>query len=87
MNWYLIFGGLVFWNIAGFVCLFVWGCKSYTGPMGNAKGLEFLNPLFIYQHARVNWFGTLCLTLLWNLMCPGLSISYWFYKLCTCGRK
>ena len=49
---------------------------------------EYLNPLFLYDyHNKLNWFGVICLTLFYNLLCPLITISYWFYKLCTIGRK
>ena len=48
----------------------------------------YLNPLFLYDHhSKLNWFGVICLALLYNLLCPLITIPYWFYKLCTVGRK
>jgi len=49
---------------------------------------EYLNPLFLYDyHSKLNWFGTICLALFYNLLCPLITIAYWFYKLCTVGRR
>ena len=49
---------------------------------------EYLNPIFLYNyHSNLNWFGVICLTLLYNLLCPLITIAYWFHKLCTIGRK
>lgn len=49
---------------------------------------EYLNPLFLYDyHSNLNWFGVICLALLYNLICPLVTIAYWFYKLCTVGRR
>ena len=49
---------------------------------------KYLNPLFLYDyHNKLNWFGVICLALFYNSLCPLITISYWFYKLCTVGRK
>jgi hypothetical protein len=50
-------------------------------------GFAWLNPRFIYRHARVNWFGAIFLALIANAILPVIAIVYWFYKLCTIGRK
>lgn len=49
--------------------------------------LNFVNPIVIYEHIKINWFGTILLTILTNVVCAPLAILYWFYKLCTVGRK
>lgn len=49
---------------------------------------RYLNPFFLYKyHSKLNWFGVICIALLYNLLCPLITIAYWFYKLCTVGRK
>lgn len=60
---------------------------GYYQDTRGCHGLEFLNPLFLYETHRINIFGTIVLCLLYNLICPIASIGYWFYKLCTFGRK
>lgn len=51
-------------------------------------GFQWINPLYIYETVRVNWFGCIVLTILAHLAAgPIISIIYWFYKLCTVGRK
>ena len=50
-------------------------------------GFEFVNPIWIHEHYRVNVFGTVLLCLSANLLCPLGSIIYWIYKLCTIGMK
>ena len=49
--------------------------------------LDWLSPIWIYRNYNVNWFGTICLMVFFNLLCPLMSIGFWFYKLCTVGRK
>ena len=77
----------VTWNIlGGLAWLFV--CrpspsKFYT----EARGVEFVNPFWIYRYIKVNFFGAAFLCLVFNLVCPIVSFGYWFYKLCTVGRK
>ena len=48
---------------------------------------SFVNPIIIYRSIPVNWFGTLLLTIILNILLPSIAIPYWIYKLCTVGRK
>lgn len=74
------------WNLIGF-CVVVFSSVETKGAFGLAKGFEFTNPIFIYKHNNVNWFGAIVVCLLYSLLCPVGTICYWFYKLCTVGRK
>lgn len=71
------------WNYFGFVLLLL---IPYTR---HAPDLDYIfNPIYIYKRIKtINWFGCLILTTLFNILCPILSIGFWFYKLCTCGRR
>ena len=51
------------------------------------NGFAWVNPLFIYRNAKVNWFGASLLALIANLSIPCYAIIYWIYKLCVVGRK
>jgi hypothetical protein len=77
---------LIIWNISGFA---VWLAMAvFDGsPMNEASGFEFCNPVWLYEQYRVNYFGAGFLALLFSLMCPVYSLGYWFYKLCTVGRR
>ena len=55
--------------------------------LGKADGMEFVNPVFIYNHTKVNWFGAIVLMLFFSFLFPIGAIGYWFYKLCVVGRK
>ena len=46
-----------------------------------------LNPIIIYKENNVNIFGCIMLTIGGHLLCPLIAPFYWFYKLCTVGRR
>ena len=48
---------------------------------------NFVNPKVIYNYLKVNWFGVWLLAIICNILCPIVAIVYWFYKICTVGRK
>ena len=74
---------LILWNFLGGIFSIL--LYEVYGLFGS---FEYLNPLFLYDyHYNLNWFGVICLTLLYNLICPLITIIYWFYKLCTIGRR
>lgn len=67
-------------NIAAFVCMF---CDIILQQFD----LSFVNPKAIYRNLPVNWFGTLLITIIVNIVLPVVSVPYWIYKICTVGRK
>lgn len=80
----IIVVGIV-WSVIGlFIAL---ALDDLLPAVHAANGLEFVNPKFIYEHVRVNYFGCLLLTIACNLLCPIGSILYWMYKLVTVGRR
>lgn len=85
MNWNLIIPTFFIYNVVGFIALIVFGiCYN---PIGKCRNSDFFMPTYIYKHCRVNYFGTLMLCLFVNALCPVWSFGFWFYKLCTVGRK
>lgn len=72
---------LVIWNFVG---LFILGMSSRIGYI---LEVDRLNPLYIYKDRRVNWFGAFVVALIMNVICPIVSVVYWFSKLCTVVRK
>ena len=50
-------------------------------------GLQWINPIVIYNNVSVNWFGCIVLTILAHIAAGPWAVFYWFYKLCTVGRK
>jgi hypothetical protein len=73
---------LLLWSVIGFVILLA---IPYTREAIDLD--EVFNPKEIYDSIEVNWFGCIMLTILFNILCPPLSIGYWFYTICTIGRK
>jgi len=54
----------------------------------NQLDLTIFNPFRNYEKWNsMNWFGVIFFTVVLNIIFPVLSICYWFYKLCTYGRK
>ena len=74
--------GVVIWSALGFILVI---CSN--GTLNETNGFEYVNPKWIWEHYQVNIFGCLCLSILFNLLNPLGTICYWFYKLCTVGRK
>ena len=54
---------------------------------GELIGLQWVNPVVIYNNVSVNWFGCIVLTILAHIAAGPWVVFYWFYKLCTVGRK
>lgn len=74
--------GLLVWNAIGAVGCVIWCAEKLT------DGWELCNPYWTYRyHKKVNWFGAIMLSLLFTILCPVGAICYWFYKLCTVGRR
>ena len=80
----MVIGLFLFWNVLG--CVILAAIANYTS-LGKCHGFPCLNPIWLYRHYKVNWFGAAVSALGLNLCCPIISICYWFYKLCTVGRR
>lgn len=77
----LIIGGGILWIIAMVVAVFfienAWICDR----------LNFLQPDVIYHNTKLNYFGVGVVCLALNLFFLPMAFCYWFYKLCTVGRR
>lgn len=75
------------WNFLGaFGIVIIIACS--TSWIGLCDGWELVNPYWVHRYCKtVNWFGATMLALLFTLICPVGAVCYWFYKLCTVGRK
>lgn len=82
----LLIIGFICWQVVGGLFWLITAMKG-KGACSKCMGVEFVNPIWIYKHYKVNYFGCLMMTILYNLVCPMISFCYWFYKLCTVGRK
>lgn len=58
-----------------------------NGPLKKTKGFEFVNPVWWYRNYPVNPFGAAMCAIGFTILCPVVAIGYWFYKLCTAGRR
>ena len=96
MTWEALILIVLGWSFLGAITLLefisVLCDNDQKGALGQAKGWEFVNPLYIYKHnRRLNWFGAILVALLYSLLCPVGALCYWIYKiiytLCTVGRK
>ena len=77
---------MVWWETSIFIII-VWNFLGFMIGLSMDNWYE-INPKEIWrQYDNINIFGCVLLTILLNLLCPIVSIFYWFYKLCTVGRK
>jgi hypothetical protein len=73
---------LFVWNLVGFFITLIWNVLVET------DGWELYNPYLSYDyHTSVNWFGAIIISLFYTALFPVGAICYWFYKLCTVGRR
>lgn len=55
---------------------------------GNIDGFNLFNPIRNYKTwTSMNWFGVILGTVFLHVLFPVYAVIYWFYKLCTFGRK
>lgn len=87
MYWYDWLCIIFAWNMLGGFILVIVSSAQTKGAIVMANGWEFVNPVHIYKYNKVNWFGAIVVALIYNALCPIGSVCYWFYKLCTVGRK
>ena len=77
---------IVLYVLIWFFVFFGFMIATY-GINGDNDYINSFNPLYIYEHTRCNWFGTIVITILWNMYMLPVAICYWTYKLFTVGRK
>jgi len=79
---------VIAWQFFGALLLVCISCLSKEGFMREFTGWEFVNPYWCYKfNKHVNVFGALMLALMFTAICPAGAVCYWFYKLCTFGRR
>ena len=68
----------------GFISLFLTGLAltSYEWVWD-----EVYNPIAVYKHYKVNYFGCFLLTLLFHIIFILPAPFFWIHKLCTVGRE
>jgi hypothetical protein len=73
------------YTVITLVVNFIWWIVAIE--MSWTIGVCFCNPKWIYNYTKTNWFGAIFLTILANVALGPSALCYWFYKLCTVGRK
>lgn len=75
------------WNIFGFIIYITIQVEATY----HTDDYLLLNPCDVYNRWNVNYFGCALLTIIFNLLCPVLSIIYWICKfmkfICTVRRR
>ena len=86
MIWVELFFAAGLITIGGiFIDAIILGASS--GPIKDVEGFEFVNPAWWYHNYKVNIFGAIVCALGFTVLNPFITLGYWFYKLCTVGRK
>lgn len=83
----VLFGIIFLWSPLGFgIWMLLYQVFKVPG-LADSDGIEFVNPVYLYKHVQVNWFGAIFLATLYGAMSPICTAIYWLYKLCTVGRR
>jgi hypothetical protein len=73
------------WTVAHVLGLL--GVEEYI-VTGNTDRFNIFNPIRNYKRwTSMNWFGVILCTVFLHILLPVYAVVYWFYKLCTFGRK
>jgi hypothetical protein len=82
---------LAIWVIIGFAIILGYENSSINYDYRTDPICAYLNPVWLYENYNVNFFGAFLLMLLFNLICPVVTVIYWpckFIKwITTVGRK
>lgn len=75
MNDLAIIMSIMYIGVTSLMVFFVW------------DGFTYLNPQTIYDKTKLNWFGTLLVSLFIYVALPHIVLVYCIVELCTMGRK
>ena len=79
----------VVWHCIGVVILHLYEDGSTIYDYGDS--ISYLNPVWLWKKYKVNLIGCFFLAIIFNILCPLVSIIYWVVKfigwICTVGRK
>ena len=78
---------LAYYIIVALIASMITGVLALNSDAFDGIGFAWLNPVWLYNTIKVNWFGAAFLALIGNLALPLYAICYWIYKLCTVGRR
>lgn len=48
---------------------------------------NIFNPIAMYDNSDLNIFGVIALTIIGYIVLLPMAVIFWFYKLCTVGRR
>ena len=60
---------------------------GYSIDYGFESLEDMFDPAVRYQSGEFNLFGVIVITVILNTVFAPMAILYWFYKLCTVGRR
>ena len=78
---------LIIWNLVGLMIHSAIHILTENSTC-YCNGFEYLNPRWALEnYYMLNLFGIIVVVLFLNVICPLATLGYWFYKLCTLGRR
>lgn len=83
LEWFVLVLG---WHIIGCLIITVFSMID-SKIICKAQGLEIVNPEFIWKQTHLNTFGCCVVATFFAILIPIGAVGYWFYKLCTAGRR
>lgn len=60
---------------------------GYSLDYGVESLEDIFDPIIKYENGDFNLFGVIVLTVILNTIFMPMAIVFWFYKLCTVGRR
>lgn len=88
MLWWQWLGIIVIESFAGLMITGVIMASSNNySAFKHLEGFEYMNPKWWHKNFPLNSFGVIVCTITFTALCPIGAVGYWFYKLCTVGRK
>lgn len=60
---------------------------GYSLDYGVESLEDIFDPIVKYENSDFNLFGVIVLTVILNTVFMPMAIVFWFYKLCTIGRR
>lgn len=73
--------------IAFFIAVYMVVTFTMVMMMMNHMVCKIFNPKDLYRETKLNYFGTLIVATLLNIIFLPYAIIYWFWVLCHVGRK
>lgn len=83
---------MILLHIIAFLVVVTWFASlgpllGYSIDWGFDALEDIFDPIARYDSGEFNLFGVVTLTVLLNLLFMPMALMYWFYQLCTVGRR